>query len=356
MSRPSTSCRLCQPPAHRQRAPPHPSRSTARSALWARWVRPSFICVTRASGACGWVHSAFEFLFLRDRSNRATSARVGVGMPDASASRVKERRVAGCGESRGSGWPSARSNPYTERPWRWAGDRRRAKRRRCGWIQRSFRRATVIPFFERLNRSWGIAGSTVERLRAAFYANRLGRPGLRPGRYLRMPFIGYFEGLSSERGIAWRVADSLNLRSFLDLAVDRGGAGSLPAVAHAAADRRDWRRVWFVGRPVGIDATTLEANAAMRSIERRDTGESSISTRLSASTEAASWSRKWSATTTSQRSWHRAAQALVTPPSLDAPPIRPRRRAINPHPSGYRKAVFQVVATRRPDGRRSRRS
>ena len=54
---------------------------------------------------------------------------------------------------------------------------------------------------------------------AVFYASRLGRPSLRPGRYFRLLFIGYFEGLSSERGIAWRVADSLSLRAFLDLDV-----------------------------------------------------------------------------------------------------------------------------------------
>ncbi len=77
------------------------------------------------------------------------------------------------------------------------------------------------PFFERLNRVLGESGfdALVEGLCAAFYADRLGRPSLRPGRYFRLLFIGYFEGLSSERGIAWRVADSLSLRSFLDLDV-----------------------------------------------------------------------------------------------------------------------------------------
>ena len=59
----------------------------------------------------------------------------------------------------------------------------------------------------------------VEGLCAVFYASRLGRPSLRPGRYFQLLFIGYFEGLSSERGIAWRVADSLSLRAFLDLDV-----------------------------------------------------------------------------------------------------------------------------------------
>ena len=146
------------------------------------------------------------------------------------------------------------------------------------------------PYFERLNRVLADPGfdAFVEELCATFYSDRLGRPSLRPGRYFRMLFIGYCEGLSSGRGIACRVADSLSLRSLLDLELTEGGAGSLDAVAHAAADRRRdprgsfprgfWsgcpQRVWLGGKTVGIDATTLEANAAMRSIERRDTGES----------------------------------------------------------------------------------
>ena len=75
------------------------------------------------------------------------------------------------------------------------------------------------PFFARLNRILAESGfdAFVEGLCAAFYADRLGRPSLRPGRYFRLLFIGYFEGLSSERGIVWRVADSLSLRSFLEL-------------------------------------------------------------------------------------------------------------------------------------------
>ena len=161
------------------------------------------------------------------------------------------------------------------------------------------------PFFEGVNRALEGAGfdAFVEGLCAAFYAARMGRPSvvhrlfrrvvlragdrLRPGRYFRLLFIGYFEGLSSERGIAWRVADSLSLRSFLDLAVTEA------APDHSTLSRT--RRLidlethvavftWVLerladaglvrGKTVGIDATTLEANAAMRSIERRDTGES----------------------------------------------------------------------------------
>ena len=77
------------------------------------------------------------------------------------------------------------------------------------------------PFYERLSRILQDSGfdAFVEGLCAVFYAARLGRPSLRPGRYFRLLLIGYFEGLSSERGIAWRVADSLSLRTFLDLDV-----------------------------------------------------------------------------------------------------------------------------------------
>ncbi len=145
------------------------------------------------------------------------------------------------------------------------------------------------PFFERLNRILAESGfdAFVEGLCAAFYADRLGRPSLRPGRYFRLLLIGYFEGLSSERGIAWRVADSWSLRSFLDLDVMES------APDHSTLSRTQ-RRIdvethvavftWVLerlaeaglvkGKTVGVDATTLEANAAMRSIERRDTGES----------------------------------------------------------------------------------
>ncbi len=71
------------------------------------------------------------------------------------------------------------------------------------------------PFFERLNRILEKSrfDAFVEGLCAVFYAERMGRPSLRPGRYFRLLFIGYFEGLSSERAIAWRVADSLSLRA-----------------------------------------------------------------------------------------------------------------------------------------------
>ena len=102
-----------------------------------------------------------------------------------------------------------------------------------------------------------------------------------------MLFIGYFEGLSSERGIAWRVADSLSLRSFLDLDVTEASPDHstlsrtrrlIDVETHVAVFTCVLARLAAAGlvrgKTVGVDATTLEANAAMRSIERRDTGES----------------------------------------------------------------------------------
>ena len=127
----------------------------------------------------------------------------------------------------------------------------------------------------------------VEGLCARFYAPVLGRPGLPPGRYFRLLLVGYFEGIDAERGIAWRATDSLTVRSFLGLALDEAP----PDHSTISRTRRlidiEAHRVVFTwvqqrlvesglltGKTVAIDATTLEANAAMRSIVRRDTGES----------------------------------------------------------------------------------
>ena len=143
------------------------------------------------------------------------------------------------------------------------------------------------PFYERLNQILGAAGfdAFVEKLCAPFYA-RMGRPSLAPGRYFRLLLVGYFEGLDSERAIAWRAADSLSLRSFLRLAPP----ASPPDHSTISRTRRllslethEAVFTWVLqqladaglvrGKTVGIDATTLEANAALRSIVRRDTGE-----------------------------------------------------------------------------------
>src|SRR5438876_7474425 len=145
------------------------------------------------------------------------------------------------------------------------------------------------PFYARLNAILDEAGFDrfAEEQCQAFYARVMGRPGLRPGRYFRLLLLGYFEGLDSERGIAWRAADSLAIRSFVGLGLD----ATAPDHSTISRTRRlidvETHRAVFTwvqerlvaagllkGRTVAIDATTLEANAAMRSIVRRDTGES----------------------------------------------------------------------------------
>jgi transposase len=110
---------------------------------------------------------------------------------------------------------------------------------------------------------------------------------LPPGRYFRIHLVGYFEGIDSERGLEWRCADSLSLREFLRLgATERVPDHSwlsrtrsrLPLEVHEAVFTWVLQRlatVGFVqGKTIGVDATTLEADAALRSIVRRDTGES----------------------------------------------------------------------------------
>ena len=109
------------------------------------------------------------------------------------------------------------------------------------WVTTADLATSAGPLFLRASEPGpGCAGldAFVEGLCAAFYGSRMGRPSLRCGRYFRMLFIGYFEGLSSERGIAWRVADSLSFRSFLDLDVTESARNHSTAVADASADRR----------------------------------------------------------------------------------------------------------------------
>lgn len=144
------------------------------------------------------------------------------------------------------------------------------------------------PFYARLNRVLRDHGfdDFVETQCQAFYAERMGRPGLAPGIYFRLLLIGYFEGLESERGIAWRAADSLTLRDFLGLTLpeappDHSTISRTRRLIALEAHRAIF--TWVLqclgqaglvkGKTIGIDATTLEANAALRSIVRRDTGE-----------------------------------------------------------------------------------
>jgi transposase len=144
-------------------------------------------------------------------------------------------------------------------------------------------------FYDRLNGLLDGAGfdAEVEALCAAHYASGVGRPSVPPGRYFRMLFVGYFEGLESERGIAWRCADSLSLRQFLKLGTSEAvpdhstlsrTRARLPLELHDAVFALVLRLVaehgLVRGRRVGVDASTMEANAAMRSIVRREDGAS----------------------------------------------------------------------------------
>ncbi len=145
------------------------------------------------------------------------------------------------------------------------------------------------PFYVRLNELLDGArfDAFVEKLCARFYAEGIGRPGLTPGIYFRSLMIGYFEGIEAERGIAWRLKDSLSLRRFLGIALDEDTPDhSTLSRTRRLIDVETHQQVfsWVLGlladrgliegKRIGIDATTLEANAAMRSIVRRDSGES----------------------------------------------------------------------------------
>lgn len=145
------------------------------------------------------------------------------------------------------------------------------------------------PFYKRLNKVLAAHGFDrfVEELCQRFYAEKMGRPSVPPGLYFRMLMVGYFEGIDSERGIAWRCADSLSLKGFLGYAVEE----SPPEHSSLSRTRRlisleTHQEVfaWILGvladhdllegKTLGVDATTLEANAAMRSVVHRQSGES----------------------------------------------------------------------------------
>ena len=144
------------------------------------------------------------------------------------------------------------------------------------------------PFYQRLNQILAAhaVDDFVEAQCAPFYATTIGRPSLTPGTYFRLLLIGYFEGIDSERGIAWRTADSLALRGFLGLGLEEvPPEHSTISRTRRLIDLETHRAVftWILqvlatadlvkGKTIGIDATTLEANAALRTIVRRDSGE-----------------------------------------------------------------------------------
>jgi transposase len=143
------------------------------------------------------------------------------------------------------------------------------------------------PFYTRRNHILDAADfdTFVEELCAPYYAAGVGRPGVPPGIYFRMLLAGYFEGLATQRAIAWRCADSRSLAAFLgyracDKTPDHSSLTKirqrLPVVVHervfAFALQLAEEHGLIEGKTVGVDSTTLEANAAMKTIVRRDSG------------------------------------------------------------------------------------
>jgi len=169
------------------------------------------------------------------------------------------------------------------------GTRRKRQRQEALWIASSeIVQTPANAFYDRLNEILERRqfDRQVEHLCKRYYQGPLGRPSLAPGAYFRMLLIGYFEGIDSERGIAWRVADSLSLRRFIGYALDE----ATPDHSTVSRTRRlFWLEThkavfrWVLkilieegllqGQTVSVDATTLEANAALRSIVRRDNGQ-----------------------------------------------------------------------------------
>src|ERR1700693_4303227 len=140
-------------------------------------------------------------------------------------------------------------------------------------------RSPSHPFYQRLNELLDEEkfDELVEGLCRKFYAPRMGRPSLAPGIYFRSLLIGYFEGIDSERGIAWRLSDSLALRRFLGYALtDETPDHSTLSRTRRLIDVETHQEIfiWVLqvlaqhklldGKTQGVDATTLEANAALR--------------------------------------------------------------------------------------------
>ena len=166
------------------------------------------------------------------------------------------------------------------------GRRRRTPQQEL-FVATSDIRALDNPFYRALNgllEEHGFDEFAEEQCRE-FYAGNRGRPGVPPGVYFRMLMVGYLEGLGSERGIAWRCADSFSLREFLGCGLSKNPPEHstlsktrkrLSVEAHGAVFAFVLERLMesglLSGKTLGVDATTLEANAAMRTIVRREDG------------------------------------------------------------------------------------
>jgi transposase len=166
---------------------------------------------------------------------------------------------------------------------------RRKREQQEMWVAtQQLPRSPGHPFYRALNKLLAEAGfdAWVEALCEPHYARGIGRPGIPPGVYFRMLLAGYFEGIGSQRGIAWRCSDSRSLQEFLGVAAtdetpDHSSlsrvAQRLPVDVHREVFQFVLRiaveKKLLGGKTVVVDSTTLEANAAMKCIVRRDTGE-----------------------------------------------------------------------------------
>jgi len=167
--------------------------------------------------------------------------------------------------------------------------RRREQQEELWIASETLARPASHPFYERLNQLLAQCDFDrfVEEKCQRFYAAVMGRPGLAPGIYFRLLLVGYFEGIDSERGISWRAGDSLSIREFVGIPLNEGAPDHTTiSRTRRLIDVETHRQVfrWVLelladaglvkGKGIGIDATTLEANAALRSIVRRDNGQS----------------------------------------------------------------------------------
>jgi transposase len=166
---------------------------------------------------------------------------------------------------------------------------KRKSERQEAWVASTeLPRSPGHPFYRKLNELLAEDGfdQWLEQLCRPYYHDTQGRPSIPPGVYFRMILVGYFEGIASQRGIAWRCCDSRSLSEFLGFgpteetpdhsSLSRVGV-RLPREIHVAVFQRVLAiavaRGLASGKTAGVDSTTLEANAAMKTIVRRDTGE-----------------------------------------------------------------------------------
>jgi transposase len=166
---------------------------------------------------------------------------------------------------------------------------KRKREQQTAWIATTdLPKSPGHPFYKKLNRLLAEADfdEWLEALCAPYYAADSGRDSIPPGVYFRMILVGYFEGISSQRGIAWRCSDSRSLAEFLGVPVEEDTPDHsslsrihdrLPLSVHEAMFvfvlQLAAQQKLLSGKTVAVDSTMLVADAAMKSIVRRATGE-----------------------------------------------------------------------------------